>query len=485
MSKIGDFYNKATLASKIRYSYFLLLIPFMIFQLINYRNLNTNNQHYDEMIDASVTASEFSLDFKEDFDYETYLLIVGNKSVKDSELGRLLGDAKRVVEELEKDVNSNANQKRLDSARKYLNNLEIYVKRIEENLQKGDMYEENMKIWDNDVQIVTELVKETMLQYIYYEIRSVEESREAYHEVYLRSIQVSLIVFIGVTLLILILSYYIPQSISGPIKRLSKVTEQVAKGNLEVRANENTGAEVIMLNDSLNSMIEKLNELIDQVTKEQERLRKAELELLQAQINPHFLYNTLDTIVWLAEAGEQKKVVGMVESLSDFFRTSLSHGLDSVTIEKELIHVRSYLEIQQIRYQDIMQYQIDVPEEVYNCVIPKITLQPLVENALYHGIKNKRGLGTISITGHRAGGDFILEVRDDGIGMDEERLQSVMEGITNKNPNQHNIYGLFNVNERIQLKFGEKYGISMESKYGSGTIVRVKLPFENEEENTQ
>lgn len=485
MSKISNFYSKASLATKIRYSYFILLIPFMVFQLINYRNLSTNNQHYDEMIDAAVTASEFSLDFKEDFDYETYLLIVGNKEIEESKLDELLGDAKHVVEELEEDVNSKANQKRLESTKKYLNNLEIYVERIIDNLQKGDMYEDNMKIWDNDVQIVTELVKETMLQYIYYEIRSVEESRDAYHEVYIRSLKFSLIVFVAVTLLILILSYYIPQSISDPIKRLSKVTEQVAGGDLTVRADEDTGAEVIMLNDSLNSMIEKLNDLIDQVTKEQERLRKAELELLQAQINPHFLYNTLDTIVWLAEAGEQKKVVGMVESLSDFFRTSLSHGLDSVSIEKELVHVRSYLEIQQVRYQDIMKYEIDVPEELYNCILPKITLQPLVENALYHGIKNKRGLGTISITGRVAGNDFYLEVKDDGIGMDPERLASVMEGITNKNPNQHDIYGLYNVNERIQLMYGIQYGISMESTYGTGTIVRVKLPFHKKVENLQ
>ena len=174
----------------------------------------TNNKHYDEMIDAAVTASEFSLDFKKDFDYEVYLLIVGNKSKEDSELGNYLGDAKRLVTELEKDVSSNTNKKRLESTKKYLNNLETYVTRIEENLEKGDMYEENMKIWDSDVQIVTELIKETMLQYIYYEIRSVEESRDAYHAVYIKTLQFSLIVFIAVTLLILILSYYIPQSIS-------------------------------------------------------------------------------------------------------------------------------------------------------------------------------------------------------------------------------------------------------------------------------
>ena len=481
MSKLWEFYSKASLASKIRYSYFILLIPFMVFQLINYRNLSTNNKHYDEMIDAAVTASEFSLDFKKDFDYEVYLLIVGNKSKEDSELGNYLGDAKHLVTELEKDVNSNTNKKRLESTKKYLNNLETYVRRIEDNLEKGDMYEENMKIWDSDVQIVTELIKETMLQYIYYEIRSVEESRDAYHAVYVKTLQFSLIVFIAVTLLILILSYYIPQSISGPIMRLSKVTEKVAGGDLSVRANETTGAEVVMLNDSLNSMIEKLNDLIQQVTREQERLRKAELELLQSQINPHFLYNTLDTIVWLAEAGKHKKVVEMVESLSDFFRTSLSQGLDSVTIREGLLHVKSYLEIQQVRYQDILQYDIQVEEKLYKYLIPKITIQPLVENALYHGIKNKRGVGKIIISGRQEEDHFSILIEDNGIGISEERLSQVRAGVKNKVSTGKDIYGLYNVNERIRLNFGEKYGIFIESTYGEGTVVSVILPYMQEQ----
>ena len=137
-------------------------------------------------------------------------------------------------------------------------------------------------------------------------------------------------------------------------------------------------------------------------------MRKAEFELLQSQINPHFLYNTLDAIVWLAEAGEQKKVVSMVGSLSDFFRISLNQGQDILDVKEELQHVRSYLEIQQMRYQDILQYEICVPEELNHCQIPKITLQPLVENALYHGIKNKRGKGMIRIEGELDGEDCIL-----------------------------------------------------------------------------
>ena len=232
-----------------------------------------------------------------------------------------------------------------------------------------------------------------------------------------------------------------------------------------------------MLNDSLNKMIDKINELLEQVRYEQTQLRKAEFEILQAQINPHFLYNTLDTIVWLAESGDQRQVVSMVGSLSEFFRTSLNQGKDFVTIKEELQHVGSYLEIQHVRYQDILEYSITVPKELEMFLIPKITIQPLVENALYHGIKNKRGLGHINITATEREEFYILQVSDNGIGMDERRLKQVREGIQKKDLSEDGVYGLYNVNERIRLNFGEKYGVSIESTYGEGSIVSIVLPF--------
>ena len=231
----------------------------------------------------------------------------------------------------------------------------------------------------------------------------------------------------------------------------------------------------------MNTMIDKINELLEQVKTEQVRLRKAEFELLQAQINPHFLYNTLDAIIWLAEAGDQKRVVNMVRSLSDFFRTSLNQGKDINSIQEEMLHVRSYLEIQQVRYQDILSYEIDVPQELYQYSIPKITVQPLVENALYHGIKNKRGLGHIIIRGEAKQDYFVLLVQDDGIGIDQARLLQVQSGIQNKVLTGKDFYGLYNVNERIRLNFGEEYGISIDSVYGEGTEVRIVLPYENNE----
>ena len=475
--KMRQIYNHSTLAMRIRYSYLLLLIPIVTFLIFCFYNLWVNNRNYEDMLNSTVVASEFSLDFKKDFDYETYLLIVENKSVEESMLEDMLNDANRIVKGLEELTDSQENMNRLNSAKKYLNNLEIYKNRIEQNLKDGNKYEDNIEIWENDVQIVTSLLRETIFQYIFFEIKDLQQARTQYQNFFVEMIRFSVVAFAAIFVLITALSYYIPLSITRPIRKLSEVTDQVAKGDLTVRSDVRTGAEVSVLSDSLNTMIDKIDELLEQVKKEQVRLRKAEFELLQSQINPHFLYNTLDAIVWLAEAGEQKKVVSMVGSLSDFFRTSLNQGKDIITIKEELQHSRSYLEIQQMRYQDILNYEIHVPEELHRYLIPKITIQPLVENALYHGIKNKRGPGRIVISGRKEEDFLILQIEDNGIGMTKERLNQVKEGMNQKIPTEKDIYGLYNVNERIRLNFGEKYGLSIESTYGEGTVVSIILPY--------
>ena len=476
IDKIKKIYNQSTLATKIRFFYLLLLVPMLIFLIYYFYHLWDSNRNYEAMLNSTMVASEFSLDFKKDFDYETYLLVVENKTIEESDLSNLLAEANRIVTGLETLTNSPENVNRLESAQKYIANLENYIERIKENLEEGNKYEDNLEIWENDVQIVTSLLRETIFQYVFYEIRDIQQARAEYQDFYITMLRFSVVAFVIILGLIVFLSYYIPQSITKPIRQLSEVTDQVAKGNLSVRSDVRSGAEVTMLNDSLNTMIDKIEALLEQVTKEQVSLRKAEFELLQSQINPHFLYNTLDTIVWLAESGEQKSVVSMVGSLSDFFRASLNQGKDIVSIKEELQHVRSYLEIQQIRYQDILQYEIDVPEELNGFMIPKITIQPLVENALYHGIKNKRGLGKIVITGVKEKEYFRLIIEDNGIGINKERLMQVRKEISNNRTEEKGIYGLYNVNERIRLNFGEEYGITIESNYGEGTTVSVKLP---------
>lgn len=480
MKKIGkkllNIYNNSPLASKIRYSYITILIPLLILVFTAFFNMWRMNQKYSEMIESSIAASKFSLDFKDEFDYETYLVIVGNKSYNNSGLDEMLSRAEDVVKELEMITTNTDNLRRLESINKYLQNLRTYTARIKENLTKDNLYEQNMQIWENDVQIVTTLVKDTISEFIYYDIRDVHTEREIYNKRFATFIGIVFAFLIVTFIIISFLSYYIPRSISKPITEITEVTNKVAGGDLSVRSEVFEGLETSILSTSLNAMIDKINELLEQVTTEQTRLRKAEFELLQSQINPHFLYNTLDAIVWLAESGEKEKVVSTVSSLSNFFRASLNQGKDIVTLKEDIGHVRSYLEIQKIRYQDILDYEIDIDEEINECLIPKITIQPLVENALYHGIKNKRGKGKISIKGKKIDDGAKISISDDGLGITADRLRIVMNNINNRSDSEKTTYGLYNVNERIRLNFGEKYGIKIESEYGMGTTVHILLP---------
>lgn len=477
--KMRELYQKQSLQTLIRFSYSVLLLPMTIFVFYCIYCIYDSNRNYEDIITSTVAASSFNLDFKKDFDYETYLLIVGNKTIEESGLEELLTQAQQIVQELEKLTAAGENLERLRGAKKYLVNLDKYKSRIEENIREGNRYEENIQIWENDIQIVTDLIHETMMQYIYYEISDVQRTHQEYQNLYFKMLTASVLIFLGLTMITLYMSLMISQSISKPLRELQSVTEQVIGGDFEVRAGVQTGSEVRALSNSFNLMIDKINELLRQVKEEQIHLRNAELELLQAQINPHFLYNTLDTIVWLAEAGESGKVVEMVQSLSNFFRISLSRGREIITLEEEMQHVRSYLEIQRFRYQDILDYEIRVEDEVRGCFIPKITIQPLVENALYHGVKNRRGKGKIVIRSVKHNDYFELLVEDNGIGMEQERLDQIRTGMLYRAPAAGNIYGLYNVNERIQLRFGEDYGLSIESVYLQGTCVSIRLPLES------
>ena len=254
------------------------------------------------------------------------------------------------------------------------------------------------------------------------------------------------------------------------------MTQQVAEGDFTVQTKESNTDEIAVLTRSFNDMTQEIGGLVEDIKLQQKNLRIAETKLLQAQINPHFLYNTLDAIVWLAEENRKDEVVSMVTALSDFFRTTLSKGRDFITVREERSHIESYLKIQQFRYQDIMSYEIDMEENMGEFMIPKLTLQPLVENALYHGLKNKRGGGMIKITGRLDGENMIFTVTDDGKGMTKEVLEKLQESIgKEKGDKSIDGFGIGNVNRRIRYYYGERYGVTLESVENDGTKATVTM----------
>ncbi|CAM3488682.1 sensor histidine kinase [Aeromicrobium ponti] len=266
--------------------------------------------------------------------------------------------------------------------------------------------------------------------------------------------------------------------ISNPIKQLEKSMKQVENGNFDIKVDTRSKNEVGRLSLSFNLMTRKIKELMNQILDEQRRIRKSELKALQAQINPHFLYNTLESIIWMAEFKKNDEVVEMTSSLAKLFRISLNKGKDAIPIQDEIEHVRNYLVIQKMRYKSKLDYMIEIDSEMINVKIIKLILQPLVENAIYHGIKNKDGKGFIHIVGKQDQGQVILQVIDNGVGMDEQQLRNIFlekEGTSKRGSG----VGVRNVKERLDLYYGDDYDISFDSTPNQGTVVTIAIPVTN------
>ena len=249
-------------------------------------------------------------------------------------------------------------------------------------------------------------------------------------------------------------------------------------GDMTVRFVNHYKGEIGQLGDSFNAMVEKINELLGVVYKEQKNKREAELKILHEQIKPHFLYNTLDTIQWMAKQYHAQDIVDLVLALSGFFRISLSQGKEFITLEQEVLMVKNYLDIQKVRYEDLFEYKTEIEEGLGNYMVLKICLQPLVENALYHGIKESdQDRGTIWIRAFSESEDsIILKVEDDGAGMSQERIDQLNSWLKLKERGEEvKAYGTLNVNDRIKIAYGDEYGLHYEKRTGGGTVAVVRL----------
>lgn len=279
---------------------------------------------------------------------------------------------------------------------------------------------------------------------------------------------------IGFLIIAILLSILISSRISRPIRLLEASMKEVEKGNFDSKVDIESSDEIGEVSRAFNIMTAEIKELMRQNIKEQELKRKSELKALQAQINPHFLYNTLDSIIWMAESKKSEEVVLMTSALAKLFRLSISKGEEIISIQSEIEHIKSYLTIQEMRYRNKLNFEIDVDKDILQYKVLKIILQPLVENAIYHGIKNKAGDGMVKIKGRRVEEKLLLQVVDNGIGMTPEEMQQVF--VKSSGAGAGSGVGVMNVNERIKLYFGDEYGLSFESEMDKGTTANVWLP---------
>ncbi|MFT8352084.1 MAG: sensor histidine kinase [Clostridium saccharoperbutylacetonicum] len=287
----------------------------------------------------------------------------------------------------------------------------------------------------------------------------------------------SAIVAILALIIAQILVIIFTRSIVNPIKKLKKLMKKAQEGDLTVTFNAKYNDEIGELGGSFNTMVKEISNLINLVQVEEKKKRIAEMNVLQAQIKPHFMYNTLDTIRWMAEEHNEEDIIEIIEAFTNLLRISLSKGKEIISVNEELSHIKSYLTIQKIRYEDKLDYEIQVDANMLEYKLIKLILQPLVENAIYHGIKEKRGNGRILIKGEIKGNTLIFTISDNGKGMEEELLNKINYMLKNGNEKKNEIgYGIFNVNERIKIIYGDEYGLQYESIYGEGTTVLLKHP---------
>ena len=290
-------------------------------------------------------------------------------------------------------------------------------------------------------------------------------------------------VILLIIFIVILINSYISFRVTNPIRELEKSVKELEEGNLDADIYMGGSYEVQHLGKSVQDMKFRIKGLMQDIVNEHEEKRKSEFDSLQAQINPHFLYNTLDIIVWQIENEKQSEAVHTVTALARFFRLSLGKGKNIVTVRDEIDHVKNYLMIQHMRFKNKFDYEFDIAEDVLELPSLKLMLQPLVENAIYHGMEFMDGDGMIMVKAWRKEDELYLSVADNGLGMTEDKVEMILTGKSTSGNGRGSGIGVKNVNERIKLYFGEAYGLTIDSEPDEGTTVIIHLPAKDEKES--
>ena len=456
----------------------MLVIPIFISLIL----MLVYEERYHSAIARMETIASLKAVVNDDIPGSVWDIVSGRDTIQES---RVYAKINGVYETIDEVIEKTDEDKKLSLivAGRTMETLENYVDQIRDNLKTKQPVVENEEVLA-EIRGVASLVDSMLNEYI---AQVIEESADM--SLILRPL-VLLTAFLeaGVVLYAWFLrNRSLRRTIAfvkQPIDRLEEAMAAIAEGSLDTRITDTDVAELRNLTLSVNIMADKLEDMMKKSIKDERNLRKAELRTLQTQINPHFLYNTLDAIIWKAEAGEKDEVISLTSALSDFFRISLSSGADWIPISQEKKHIEGYLRIQQTRYRDILRYEIDIPEEIGHYYILKLLLQPLVENAIYHGIKIKRGGGLIRVTAQLVDDMFEFAVSDTGTGMTEEQLKELNERMKKGQPTVSEGsggFGMVNVNLRIRLYYNQPEGLKIESS-NEGTTVSFRVPCKSKEE---
>ena len=478
-----------SLKKTIQMSYIFLIGIMIIPTIYSVVVLQIHTKQYDDIITNVSNANRINQIAKTDVPNWLWEIVCGKKDFYNDSPYPMIEEIFDGISEMQHHTKSLDNKQKLEVAYRACTTLDNNIKMLENQMYLGSTVTANETSLD-EIRTITSLFSDIMQDFILSEIETANETNISikHSSIILTILQIIIITF---SLLVCINGYIsVSKSINRPLSDMKELSTQIASGNLDARTKVPDVDELIPLANNMNLMAEQINVLIEKNIEEQKNIQKAEMKALQAQITPHFLYNTFDTIIWLAEEEKTEDVVKITKAFSDFLRISLSRGHEWITISQELDHIKNYLTIQKIRYADILNYDIEVDEEILDYKIIKLVLQPLVENAIYHGIKNKRGRGHLKVTANFTDdtkSSIMFVVTDDGAGFTTERLAEVKNELENASLDAEqlsSVYGLYNVHKKLKLYYGKKTeGLVIESEHNKGSKISFVIPCDAGEQN--
>lgn len=456
----------------------LAVIPLLISILLYSRQILIYQKTIGNIKEANMIALKVDQTVLE----RMWDLISGQATIEAFTEKNILEELRNDIRQIQSNTNTAKEASTLDVALRTIDTLEDYQNELITNIRAEDSIEKNEQII-NEVDAVTQLLSAILQDFVRVEIDlASKKSSELIR---------SLVILTFMDLFLLSSIFFLAQKnrrfmeehVQKPVNRLITMAEALSSGNLGFRLELPEAKELRVLTISMNKMADELNESLQENALKQYYLAQSEVRVLQAQITPHFIYNSLDAIVSLIEQKRFEESLQMTYALSDFFRTSLSKGQDWITIEKEKQHIQDYLTILQIRYGKMLDYTISIPDELLQEKILKMILQPLIENAIYHGTKFVRRAGHIQVTAKANEQKIQFQVIDNGIGIKPERLAEIREELSRGIESDFSVgYGLYNVNKRLLLYYGESQQekvparITIESIYRKGTVVTLTVP---------
>ena len=471
MEKIASIKDIFQQTNRLLFS--ITLIPLLVISIFYTRNILI----YRSALANVEEANSVSTIVQENVLEELWDLVFGLIQVSDYESGNELEKVRLAIEEIQANTTTAKEAANLDVALRTLDTLDHYISKMESNIANERPFDENEAIMVQ-VDAVTVLLYAILQDFVRVEIELAGKTSD--------DMLVSLYYLMLFELIIVLTIIYsakknnrfLTQQIQEPLNDLIVLSEELSQGHLDYRAKEPEVAELRVVTKSMNDMAHNLHVLIEENAVKQFDLAQSELRVLQAQITPHFIYNTLDAILSLAEQGNSEQVKTMTYALSDFLRISLSKGQDWITIEKEIRHIEDYLTILQIRYGAMLTFAIDIPEEILQTEVLKMILQPLVENAVYHGTKHVRRAGKVTVAATVAEDTIRFLITDNGIGMEDERLLEIQARLAQATVDDSGEggYGLYNVRKRLLLYYGNAASLQIDSTYRNGTTVTVTVP---------